>query len=240
MDFTSSTIAPHGYAVASDLSKLCLPQEYKDSNRRLAWVNSICCLFLMIGFVGLNPPRVHVKPLSDVTEIVPVVIIPPDDVPPPKPTEQPPEPEPTAETTTDTPVVATVVAADASKAAFAVPVEGPVVLVPTRFAGPPPQNLKTPPSTKPVALQSAEEDWGGSSNQPDYPGLAQRNGYQGTVSLEITFDPSGAVLSAKVLKSSGFSILDNAALDKVKKHLRLRVPPGSIRVCTKDCVFRLQ
>ena len=240
MDLTSATTAPRQYAVASDLSKLCLPQEYKDSSRRLAWVNSICCLFLLIGFVGLNPPRVHLKPLSEVTEIVPVVIIPPDDVPPPKPAEQPPEPEPTAETTTDAPVVATVVAADASAAAFAVPVEGPVVLAPTRFAAPPPPVLKAPPETKRVALQSAEEDWGGSSNQPDYPGLAQRNGYQGTVTLEITFDPTGAVQSTKVLKSSSYSILDNAAMVKVKNSLRLRVAPGEIRVCTKDFTFRLR
>lgn len=240
MDLTSSTVAPHDYAVASDLSKLCLPQEYKDTNRRLAWVNSICCLFLLIGFVGLKPPRVHLKPLSDVTEIVPVVIVPPEDTPPPKPAEQPPEPEPAAETTLDAPVVATVVAADASTAAFAVPVEGPVVLAPTRFAAPPPRILKPPPDARPVALQAAEEDWGGSSNQPDYPGLAQRNGYQGTVSLEITFDPSGAVQSAKVLKSSGYSVLDNAALDKVKKHLRLRAAPGGIRAYTKDFTFRLR
>jgi TonB family protein len=240
MSFTASTAAPHAYSVASDLSKLCLPQEYQDSNRRLAWVNSICCLFLLIGCVGLKAPRIHVRPLSEVVEIVPVVIIPPENTPPPKPAEQQPEPDPAAEATPDTPVVATVVAADASTAAFAVPVEGPVVLVPTRFAAPPPQNLKAPPSARPVALQSAEEDWGGSSNQPDYPGLAQRNGYQGTVSLEITFDASGAVQAVKVLKSSGYSILDSAAMDKVKKHLRLRVALGEIRAYTKDFTFRLR
>jgi len=240
MDSSSSTVAPHVFHVASDLSQLCLPQEYKDANRRLAWTNSICCLFLLIGFVGLKAPAVHIRPLPEVVDIVPVVIVPPEDTPPPKPTEQPPEPEPAADVSPETPVVATVVAADAKAVAFAVPVEGPVVLVPARFAAPPPQVLKPPPKTKPVALQPVEEDWGGSSNQPEYPALALRNGYQGTVSLEITFDPAGAVQSAKVLKSSGYSVLDNAALDKVKKSLRLRVAPGEIRICLKDFTFHLR
>lgn len=240
MDFTTSTAVPSGFRVASDLSQLCLPQEYKDGNRRLAWANSICCLFLVIGLVGLNPPPVVIKPLSEIVEIVPIVITPPEEVKPPEPTEQPQEPEPATEYTPDTPVVATVVSADPSAVAFAVPVEGPVVLAPTRFAAPPPRNLKPPPSNKPVALSSAEEDWGGSDGRPEYPGSAQRNGYQGTVILELVFDGAGALTSAKVLKSSGFDVLDNAALDKVRKHLRLKNAPGETRVYTKEFTFKLR
>lgn len=230
---------PQWLSSSSELSKLCLPQTYKDSNRLLAWVNSICFLFLVIGAVGFNPPKTHIRPLSELNESIPIIIAPPEETPPP-PTEQPPEPQPSTEATPDAPVVATVVAADASTVAFAVPVEGPVVLAPTRFAAPPPQNLKAPSNARPVALGAAEEDWGGSSNQPDYPGVAVRNGYQGTVALEITFDPAGAVLSTRVLKSSGYNSLDNAAMEKVKKNLRLRVAPGEVRVFTKDFTFRLR
>ena len=239
MDLTSSTVAPQEYSVASDLSKLCLPQEYKDSNRRLAWVNSICCFFLMIGFVGLKPPRVHIKTLSEVTEIVPVVIVPPEDTPPPKPAEQPPEPEPTAETTTDAPVVATVVAADASTVAFAVPVEGPVVLKPTRFAGPPPPSIVRKPATDATKYVPSVGDWGGHPS-PDYPGIAIRMGYQGTVTLLITVDPSGTVTEVQLKKSSGYKVLDDEALNHVRKHLRLRTAPGEVRYHTLDIVFKLQ
>ena len=239
MDFTASTIAPGGYHVASDLSKLCLPQEYKDSNRRLAWVNSICCLFLMIGLVGLKAPRVYVKPLSEVTEVVPVVIVPLEDTTLPKPTEQPPEPEPTAETTTEAPIVATVVAADASTAAFGVPVEGPVVLAPTRFAAPPPPRTVRPPSGDATKYVPSVGDWGGHP-LPDYPGIAIRMGYQGTVTLLVTVDPSGAVTDVQLIKSSGYKVLDDAALDHVRKHLRLRSPPGEIRHHPLDVVFKLQ
>ena len=93
---------------------------------------------------GFDPPRVHIKPLSEVTEIVPIVITPPEESPPPKPDEQPPEQETTAEVTTDIPVIATVVAANPTAAAFAVPVEGPVVLAPVKYAAPPPANVRPP------------------------------------------------------------------------------------------------
>ncbi len=243
MDSSTSTASASDYSVASDLSKLCLPQEYKDSGRRLAWANSICCLFLAIGAVGFKPPPVIIKPLSEVVDIVPVIINPPEEVKPPEPSdEKPPEPEETTEAAPDAPVVATVVAADASAAAFAVPVEGPVVLAPTRFAAPPPKNLAPPPppTSKPVRLTAAEEDWGGAGSQPEYPGAALRNRYQGTVTLELTFDGSGGLLSAKVAKSSGFGILDNAALEKVRKSLRMKNAPGETRVYTKEFTFLLQ
>lgn len=243
MDSTASSFPTEGYAATSDLSRLCLPQEYKDSNRRLAWVNSICCLFLIIGMVGLKPPPVIIRELTEITEVVPIIITPPEEPPPPpKAEDEPPPEETTTETAPDIPVVATVVAANASAVAFAVPVEGPVVLAPVRFAPPPPPVTKAPPKepNQRVALTAAEEDWGGASSQPEYPGMALRNGYQGKVLLEITFDASGAVQLVKIAKSSGHTILDNAAAEKVRRHLRLRVPPGESRVFTKEFTFRLQ
>jgi TonB family protein len=240
MTSSASAASPHDYALSSDLARLSLPQEYKDANRLLAWINSICCAFLLIGIVGLNPPKVRIKPLSEVTDVVPVIITPPEELPKPVTTEQPPETEQPTEATPDTPVVATVVAANAAEAAFAVPVEGPVILKPMRYAAPPPREVRPTVNNKPVALSSSEEDWGGQSNQPEYPSLAKRNGYQGTVVLEINFDASGNFVSVKVNKGSGYSVLDNAAVDKVKKHLRLRHPPGEARTFTKQFTFQLR
>lgn len=240
MDSSAPTTETPWLSSASDLSKLCLPQEYKDSNRQLAWVNSICCLFLFIGAVGFSPPKVYVRSLSEVTEAIPVIIVPPEDTPKPPPTEQPNDPEPSAEATLDAPVLATVVAADASTAVFAVPVEGPVVLAPTRFAPPPPAAPPRPrPTGDPSKYVPSVGDWGGHP-APDYPGLAIRMGYQGTVTLQITVDAEGNVSEVQVKKSSGFKILDDSALDHVRKHLRLRNPPGEIRYHTLDIVFKLQ
>ncbi len=69
----------HEYALSSDLAKLCLPAAFTDSYRKLAWVDSICFLFLVIGLVGLKAPRVVERPLSQPTEAVPVVFTPPEE-----------------------------------------------------------------------------------------------------------------------------------------------------------------
>src|SRR5436853_7854278 len=108
---------PHNYTLSSDLAKLCLPSEYRDSNRVLAWVNSICFLFLVIGLVGIKPPKIIERPLSEIAEPVAVELPAPQEQPHVQ-AETPPEETP-QETPTDVPQVATVVAAaDPSQVAF--------------------------------------------------------------------------------------------------------------------------
>src|SRR5882724_8394551 len=80
--------AAYDYSLTSDLARLSLPAEYRDQYRTLAWINSICFLFLVIGIVGLKAPRVVVRPISEVTEVVPVVFTPPEDQPKPEPQPQ--------------------------------------------------------------------------------------------------------------------------------------------------------
>ena len=41
-----------GYELKDELARLCLPAANRDPNRKLAWVNSICILFLLIGIFG--------------------------------------------------------------------------------------------------------------------------------------------------------------------------------------------
>src|SRR5207249_3502425 len=134
-----------GYELSSDLSKLCLPSEFTDAHRKLAWVDSICFLFLVIGLVGLKPPKVVQRPISQPAESVPVVFTPPEELPRTQPetkTEELPPDQPL-----ETPQVAPVIAAaDASKVAFAVPVEGAIPVAQARFATPPPPLNQAPPT----------------------------------------------------------------------------------------------
>jgi len=229
------------YVLSSPLARLSLPQEYKDTNRRLAWVNSICLAFLLIGLVGLKVPKVHVKPLPEVVDAVPVVITPPEELPKPVTTERPPKEEQQPEDVApDTPIVATPVAATPAAAAFAVPVQGPVILSPIRFAAPPPRNLRPPAAAaEPTKYVPSVADWG-PHPLPQYPPLALRMGYQGKVVLLITVDPSGIVTSVEVKNSSGYKILDEAALEHVRAHLRLRNPPGEVRHHTLDILFQIR
>jgi protein TonB len=55
------------------------------------------------------------------------------------------------------------------------------------------------------------------SNQPpEYPGLARRRGWEGTVLLEVDVSEGGLVKSVQVHTTSSHDLLDNAALDAVK------------------------
>src|SRR5690349_5128563 len=148
------------YHLSDDLARLCLPQEYRDSYRTLAWVNSICCLFLIVGLVGLRAPKVIHKPLTEMTEVVPVVFTPPEEPPKAEPEVKPDEPDEPQNTTEETPQVMTVVAAaDPTSVAFAVPVQGAVAVAPAaHLATPPPPAAKAPPTA--VKFNPAVADGG--------------------------------------------------------------------------------
>jgi len=165
-----------------------------------------------------------------------VIFTPPEE--PPKVEEvKPDEPDQPQNTTEETPQVMTVVAAaDPSSVAFAVPVQGAVAIAPAaHLATPPPPVTHAPPTATKFNPAAAD---GGNYPPPQYPGVAQRNHYQGTVTIEIVVDPNGKITVAKVQKSSGFPVLDEAALDAVKGHWSF--PPGAERYYYWSCVFQLQ
>jgi periplasmic protein TonB len=58
--------------------------------------------------------------------------------------------------------------------------------------------------------------------RPDYPMSGRRDSQQGAVALEILVGTDGRVRDAKVSQSSGFELLDQAAMTEAKQHWRLR------------------
>jgi len=52
---------------------------------------------------------------------------------------------------------------------------------------------------------------------PRYPRAARRRGLEGRVVVEATIDPAGRVVAANVQESSGYGLLDRAALDAIKR-----------------------
>jgi protein TonB len=54
------------------------------------------------------------------------------------------------------------------------------------------------------------------NSPPRYPLLARRKGWEGTVVIEIHVSGSGRVEQARVEKSSGYAILDGAALGAIR------------------------
>jgi protein TonB len=224
------------YQLSDDLARLCLPQEWKDSYRTLAWVDSICLLFLLVGLIGLKPPKVIHKPLSEVVDIVPAVFTPPEEPPKPEP-EAKPEEETPQDAPTEAPQVVTVVAvADSPSVAFSVPVQGAVAIAQeARLATPPPPVNQPPPR----AVQfNPTSGGGGVFPEPRYPPIALRNHYQGTVVIEFVVDESGKLRSVKVQKSSGYPVLDEEALGTITN--RWRFPAGRPGYFFKPFQFQLQ
>jgi protein TonB len=223
--------------LSDDLARLCLPQEFRDSYRILAWVDSICFLFLLIGLVGLRPPKIVERPLNQPNDVIPVVFTPPEEPPKTEPEVKPDEQQQPQDTPEETPqVVAVVAVADSANVAFAVPVQGAVaVAAEARLATPPPP--VTHVVSKPTQFNSSAMG-GGTFPGPDYPGSARRNHLEGTVVVEFTVDSSGALTSVKLQKSSGHPVLDEAAVAVIKQ--RWRFPPGSPGYYFKPFVFQME
>lgn len=228
--------------MTSELAQLCLPAASRDPNRRFAWANSICFLFLVVGCIGFRAPVFEIKEPPAIVDVVPVVFTPPPDPTPPPPTDTAlPETEEPVDTVVDMPQIFTVVAADAKGVNFAVPVEGPVVVAPNaRFASAPPAAPPKAPSAppKPTVFNPHNSGDGGKYPDPTYPRLLRERGMQGKLTLYIIVDASGMVTSAEVKDGSGYGTLDKHAAQWVKSNWQF--PPGQARHHLVDIIFQLK
>ena len=62
-----------------------------------------------------------------------------------------------------------------------------------------------------------------------YPKIAQMRGWQGTVIADLEIDSKGSVISVKIKKSSTYEVLDNEALEMIKKASPFPAPPDNLR-----------
>jgi len=225
-----------GYQLSDDLARLCLPSEFKDSYRTLAWVNSICLAFLLIGIIGLRPPKIVERPVTPPQEIVPVVFTPPEEQQKPQPVVKEEEPkEEQEEAPVEAPPIPTVVAANTPKVAFSIPVEGPVVLAPITRAAPPPVAPR-PVQQGPTVFTGKEEN--GTFPQPSYPPEAAQQRMQGTVTNLVVVDASGVPSRIDVVSSSGHYVLDDYSKQWIKR--RWRWLPGETRSYLVPFTWQLQ
>jgi protein TonB len=135
-------------------------------------------------------------------------------------------------------VIPVVAAAESVDVAFPVPVLGTVALAPAAsLAMPPPVAASVADPVPAAEFNPAAQD-AGSYPPPRYPGSALRNRYKGTVQIYISVGGNGKIQELKVHKSSGYSVLDAAALEVVKT--RWRFPAGEPRRLIWPCVFQLQ
>jgi TonB family protein len=203
------------YELKDGLARLCLPQANRDANLKLAWVNSVCFLFLLIGVLGARRGLIAIKPAPPLQENIPVVVEPM--TLPPQETEKK---EIHEENKNDVPRVAFVLP-QSPNISFSVPTIGSLVV---------PANLASAPPLEPMRTASAinllnSTGAGGERPQPPYPKIALEEGQQGTLLLVLVGDAAGNVTSVDVKESSGFPFLDRATVEFIKQHWHL--PEGA-------------
>ena len=213
-----------GYELKDELARMCLTTARREPERKLAWVNSVCILFLIIGIVGARQGMIAIKPVPPIHEAVPVVVQP--TVLPPQPVA--PKPEQPQQNNQPRVLVALPNAPDVN---FGIPTAGTLVV---------PAALAAPPQPAPVRIGSLSNTGaGGERPYPPYPPIALQTGEQGTVVLLLTGDDAGNVVSVKVKTSSGFPVLDYATVDFIKHHWHLPTNTGT-RLFQTSITYKLQ
>jgi TonB family protein len=200
---------------SDDLARFCLEADPAEANRRLAWIDSICLAYLVIGLIGLHSRPLEISKKLSKEDVVPTVIEPA--VNPVQQVSPDSGPEERAPESSAGDVVAVTV--DSPAVVFSVPTVGNL-LVPESMAQAPPAH----PMQGAVPLSSAKIELirstgvGGRRPAPVYPYESMRDREQGTVVLLIEVDESGKPASVTVKESSGYWRLDRAAADWVKRY----------------------
>ena len=220
---------PPAYELKNELTRQCLPAVSGDAQLKLAWVNSVCILFLLIGLAGARRGLIVIKPAPPLEQIVPVIFQPltlTTDT-----TEKKQDPD---QNKNDLPPVNVVIPPSPS-INFSVPTIGSVVVPANLAVAPPLEPMRTAAPINSLNATGA----GGDRPEPPYPVIAKESGEQGTVGVLITGDAAGNVVSIEVKQSSGFPVLDRASADFIKRHWRLPVGAASGLFQT-SITYRLQ
>jgi len=221
--------SPH-YELKSDLARYSLPAADGDGNLKLAWVNSVCILFLLIGIAGARRGIIAIKPVPPIREVVPIVVM-PQTLPPPTVVQQK-QVQPQDRTEQPRVVVALPTAPNIN---FSVPTIGTLASSGALATAPPLNPLA--PSTQIGSIGNTGT--GGDRPQPPYPQLAMQSGEQGTIVLLLGSDAAGNVISVTVKESSGFPYLDQATVEYIKNHWHLPTNTGA-RLFQTSITYKLQ
>ena len=217
------------YELKDELARMSLPSTGRDVSLKLAWTNSVCLLFLLIGIVGARRGLIAIKPAPPLEEVIPVVVQPV--VLRPEPTAQKSEPT-DSENIHPTPVA--VVIPQTPNINFSVPTIGSLVVPANLAAAPPLEPMQKKAEVGTVTSTGS----GGDRPEPVYPKLAQDTGEQGTVVLILEGD-GGNVISVEVKSSSGYPILDRGTVDFIKRHWRLPTDTAA-RFFQTSITYKLQ
>lgn len=142
------------------------------------------------------------------------LLLPPEQLvtPQPMPEHKPePKPEPAKPKKRQRPKAKPLPKAPPSERAVQEPVQQPEVAKPVKT-----KPTKVAPTAAPAVQPPSAQAQGLQNRAPKYPQLSRKKKEQGTVLLKLLVKTDGTVGTISVLKSSGYSRLDQAALQAVK------------------------
>ena len=188
---------------------------------------------LLVGLAGTvfayarpMPPAQEPPPVT--AEVLNVELMAANPAPEP-PTPNLLEPPPLAPPTIPSAPPPMAVAAPSPEIAFAVPIKAPARIVPAAEASF--RNLDAPivPTPAPLAARPLTFGQGeGKQPAPEYPRSALREGQEGVVTVRLSVDVDGRVLTAEAASPSPWPLLNDAAIRVVKN--RWRFGPGIMRL----------
>lgn len=137
------------------------------------------------------------------------IVRPPKPIEPPK--VEPPKPPPPKVQPKQAQVLPQIQQAAPEPASTGVPSEAPIAVAPVVSAPPAPETL---PVSAPIGRAGYLNN-----PAPEYPPMAVRQGWQGTVLLRVRVLSDGKVEAVEIKQSSGRKLLDDEAIRTVKKWL---------------------
>jgi protein TonB len=186
----------------------------KNSKRTMAFalVVLIPVLFVWVLASGLGSKAVEIVMGPVETKIIDEIPEDDDEPPPPPPEiEAPPPYVPPPEISIDLPV-------DSGPTTAITNVTSERPTTPPPKAAPPP--APKPVEKKVVRVPPSTQGRGARITQPEYPPASRRAGEAGTVQLSVFVKENGRAGEVKIVKSSGFPKLDEAAVREVQRNWR--------------------
>ena len=97
-----------------------------------------------------------------------------------------------------------------------------------------PQETKTVNAPSPEKVNAATNDYSSLlaaaiAKYKQYPKIAQMRGWQGLIIIELQLNPQGGVIYSQIKKSSGYDVLDQEALEMIKRASPFPQPPEALR-----------
>ena len=97
-----------------------------------------------------------------------------------------------------------------------------------------PQETKTVNAPSPDKVTEATNDYSSLlaaaiAKYKQYPKIAQMRGWQGLIIIELQLNPQGTVIYSQIKKSSGYDVLDQEALEMIKRASPFPQPPEALR-----------